>query len=592
MSGHLADAVPPKSTPTRMGLFLVRLPPTDVLAGLAGLSAVLMMVGFAQLDFSRPVSLSGDHIFLLQMIKDAMRGVGVFNEHMGAPLRKNGFYMPLFDGSYKFVIWLLTRFASNVFLVVNLFYLVGVATMFATCFWSLRMLSIEPWLASVAGIGFVLTPYFATRSFSHDLLALYYSVPMGGALAILLANGDPVRKARSVFAVAAMLVIGTSGLYYAFFSAMFIGITLTTRAVRERSFKPLLLCAGICVALLILLLASAYGYHVWRWLLGGKGLVSPPRRWSWEQLSHGSLPSTALHVYADIGIFADRFADYKSRISSGRGMGDLPGESYLFEWPGPFLTSIVLSSPALLFFVLNARSPRTRMIATCIAFVTFGLIFSIRGGLGYVFNFVFGGAIRGQERIMPFLTFFAVVVACLTPGCFRSRHLRTLAAAIVMVGLLSGTYSALALLPHRQRAFLKSEEAQSYETGLLNVLVAKDGHGIKMVFQLPVMQWPESPPSGKLVGYEHALPYIFDRNDSGTRWSYGLSSAEIQKYVALVSNEADLPESLKQLGFDGILVEKTGYSPEKGAALVEAIGRNGGCAIYEDRFRTFFSICR
>src|SRR4051812_44721790 len=95
-------------------------------APIVGLVAVLLLLGFGSLRFTQPIDLSGDHIFLLQMIKDAIRGVGVFNEHMGAPLQKNGFYMPFFDGSYKLTIWLLTRFMSNVFLVVSIFYLIGV----------------------------------------------------------------------------------------------------------------------------------------------------------------------------------------------------------------------------------------------------------------------------------------------------------------------------------------------------------------------------------------------------------------------------------------------------------------------------------
>src|SRR5438128_575896 len=100
-------------------------------APIVGLAAALLLLGFGGLQFGQPISLSGDHIFLLQMIKDAIRGIGIFNEHMGAPLQKNGLYMPFFDGSYKLTIWLLTRFTSNVFLVASLFYLIGVTAIFA-----------------------------------------------------------------------------------------------------------------------------------------------------------------------------------------------------------------------------------------------------------------------------------------------------------------------------------------------------------------------------------------------------------------------------------------------------------------------------
>jgi phosphoglycerol transferase len=562
------------------------------LAPFVGLVAALLLLGFGRLRFDQPVSLSGDHIFLLQMIKDAMRGIGVFNEHMGAPLQKNSFYMPFFDGSYKFTIWLLTRFTSNVFVAVSLFYLIGVTATFATSFWSLRVLEVEPWLASVASVAFVLTPYFATRAFSHDLLSLYYSVPLGAGLAVSFSQGEPDRKAGSAFALVSLAVVGTGGLYYAFFSVMFISLILVARAVNDRSTRPLVVWSLICTVVLLLLGFSAYGFHVWRWLLGGQGLVTPPRRYSWEQLSHGLLIGTALHVYADIGLFAGKFAEYKGVIFGQRGMGELPGESYLFEWPGPFLTTIILISPGLLFCFLNTRARRTGAIAVSVAFITFGLLFSIRGGLGYVFGYLFTGAIRAQERIIPFLTFFAILVACLGTACIGRRRLRRAVVAITMLGLVIGMYPAIGLVSHHQNAFLTSPEAQAYRQSVLNVLAARDRSGITTIFQLPVMQWPESPPVGKLVGYEHALPYIFDRNDSTTRWSYGLSAAQIAPFAAIATQEPNMPGELKKLGFDGILVEKTGYSVERAASLVNTLEANGACLSYQDQFRALFSLCK
>ncbi|PSO23651.1 hypothetical protein C7G41_32460 [Bradyrhizobium sp. MOS002] len=557
-----------------------------------GLTAVLVLLGFARLQLTQPVDLSSDHIFLLQMIKDAMRGVTVFNEHLGAPLQKNGYYMPFFDGSYKLTIWLLTRLTSNVFLVVNLFYLVGVAATFVACFWSLRILDVAPWMASVASLAFVLTPYFVARAFLHDLLALYYSVPLGGALAIVLAKGDPVRKINSSFALAAVLVIGTSGLYYAFFSMMFIGLILVSRAIRERAIKPLLLCISLAVLLLLLLLLSAYGYHSWRWLLGGEGLVSPPHRHSWEQFYHGLLISSALHVYADLGLFVGKFAEYKSLIFGQHGLGGLPGEGYNFEWPGAFLTSIILISPALLFGFLNTRSREESVVALCLAFITFALLFSIRGGLGYVFGYLFIGAIRAQERIIPFLTFFAIVIACFGSALFTACNARKGVTAIVVFCLIAGVYPAVGSISSRQAAFLDSKESQAYRQSILSVLAAKDAHAFRMIFQLPVMPWPESAPVGKLFGYEHALPYIFDRNDSATRWSYGLSASEISPFRAMATKETELPIQLKKQGFDGILVEKIGYSVERAADLVETLAANGACVEYQDRFRALLSLCR
>jgi hypothetical protein len=561
----------------------------DLLVALIGLTALYLLLGLQNFRFTEPLMLVGDHIFLLDMIKESMNGVGVFNENLGAPLHKTEFYFPLFDGSYKGLIWVFSRFTSNVFLVVSLFYVTGIALIFTATFWSLRVLGVGPYLSCVASVAFVMTPYLAVRAFSHDLLSMYYSVPMGATLALIFSRGDLVRRARSPFGVCAVLLAGTSGLYYGFFTAMFLGLVSTSRSIREKSFGPIVACAVVSVVLLLLLVFSAYNYHMWRWFIGGQGLVSPPHRYIWEQLYHGLLISTALHVYSDLGFFVDKFAEYKSVLALRPGLGDLTGEGYLFEWPGAFLTTIILASPLALFTFIGNRTGRAQKIAICFACMMFGLIFAIRGGLGYVFGFLFIGAIRAQERILPFLTFFAIVAVCLGCASLRRRNHRLAASVLAGCALLTSIYPAINLFPKRQHQFLATEE--TYRQSILDVLAAKNRSGLTTIFQLPVMQWPESPPQGLMTGEEHTLPYIFDTVGSKTRWSYGLSATEISPLVAMATIDAEVPVKARAAGFDGILVEKTGYAPERAASLVAALARSGACIRHEDRFRVLFAIC-
>jgi hypothetical protein len=65
-------------------------------------------------------------------------------------------------------------------------------------------------------------PYFVFRSLMHDFLSLYFAAPMGCALALRLAmlpDDNTFRSfARGPFVPIAILVVATSGLYYAFFS--------------------------------------------------------------------------------------------------------------------------------------------------------------------------------------------------------------------------------------------------------------------------------------------------------------------------------------------------------------------------------------
>jgi hypothetical protein len=96
----------------------------------------------------------------------------------------------------------------------------------------------------------------------------------------------------------------------------------------------------------------------------------------------------------------------------------LSGESFAPEWPGALVTTVILASVATAPLVAFAkpRQPSTRqtLIAMSILLISFGVVFALRGGLGFVFNFMIMPGIRAQERIIPFLSFYALVILCVS----------------------------------------------------------------------------------------------------------------------------------------------------------------------------------
>lgn len=557
----------------------------SLIAAIVGLFVTCCLLGFQNLAFNQPVKLSGDHVWLLEMIKQSMNGVSVFDEHLGAPSHQTLYYFPFFDGSYKALIWILSRFTSNVFLVANLFYLAGVPLIFITSFWALRILNVGPLLASAASVAFIMSPYFATRVYGHDLLVLYYSVPMGATLALWMSEGDPLHKLLTPFGLCAVLLIGTSGFYYAFFSAMFLGLSMTGASFAQRSIRPLLICAVLAIALVFLLLFSAYGYHMWH--LFDAAIPTPPSRFRWEQFYHGLLIANALQAYNGIGLFLKQTAEIKATALP------LIGEGLFPEWPGIFLTTIILAAPITLFPLLQMRNPRYRLIALCLAFITFGLVFASRGGLGSILAFVITPAVRAQERILPFLSFFAIIAACLGCELIRQRGRRIVASMLVACAMLTGIYPAINILSKRQADhFRSSQTAQDNFKSVKDVLAAKDASRMTTVFQFPVMAWLEAPAIEGLWGGGHLLPYLLDHAGSKTRWSYGLNAKEISPFEAMTAVDTEIPAKLKTIGFDGILVEKTGYKPDRAIALIKSLEDNGACLRHEDQFRALLAVCR
>ncbi|MBC7578512.1 MAG: hypothetical protein H7312_14290 [Tardiphaga sp.] len=571
----------------------------EVIAAVAGLAATYFLVGFAGLNFNEPVTLTGDHTFMLGVIKDAINGVGRFNEQMGAPGHKDAYFFPLFDGSYKGLSWLISRFTSNLFVAANWFYVACVTLMYGASFVCLRKLDVSRWLAAVASVCFVLTPYFSTRLAGHDYLSLYFSVPFGATLAVILAtsetNKELMRNAKSPFAIVSILFIGTSGFYYAFFSCLFLSLVLIARAFVQRRLMPVIVCVAICTVVVTLLLFSAYGYQIFGLLDGS--IARPPSRTALQQFYHGLEIGGALQAYGEIGLFAKRFAEYRAFTTSPDGLSQLTGEGFFPEWPGAFLTTVILAAPVVVFLStipLRPRTTRSLAVSICFACITFGLVFATRGGLGFIFNSIVTPAIRAQERILPFLMFFAIVAVCLACGMLRTRMARQTAMALVALGLLSGTGVRFDGPAKKQAAYLTDPLQQAYRRSAVEMLASKDRVGLTQILQLPVMVWPEATPRQQMLGYEHSLPYLLDRPNSPTRWSYGLADRQLQ-LATLTSLARDTPSiaaEAKAMKFDGILVEKTGYTAEEATRLVAGLEASGACKVSDDAYRTLFQICK
>ena len=109
-----------------------------------------------------------------------------------------------------------------------------------------------------------------------------------------------------------------------------------------------------------------------------------------------------------------------------------------------------------------------------------------------------------------------------------------------------------------------------------------------MVFQMPVMEFPESPLPG-VPPYDHFRPYLYSKN---LRFSYGsMKGREREKWQPAVQaklfegasldqqagkikvNEANARiavDELKRLGFSAIYINRNGF-PDRGKGLEEAL---------------------
>lgn len=567
----------------------------DIAALILGALFCLGALGFPALDFGKPAAIAGDHIFFLEMARSYIDGNGFrINPSLGFPEVRDNAYFPNFDFSQRLLLGAFAKLTASPFLVTHLAYLVGTVLAYATAYSSLRVLRARPSLAALGGIGFVVSPYFASRAFAHDMLALDYSVPLGVTLALLFGHsGAHWSRGRVCFAFIAVAIIGTSGIYYGFFAAMFLLFAATANSLATLRAPPVMLAAGATLSIAALLAVTALGSALWPSLAGQ---VPMPPRYAFHQLLFGLSIASAADVFAFT-------AELKHSVDLARLLTPafFINEGGAGEWPNAILTLIILGSPltaCVLALALRPADPGKdyylRLILLSALCSVFGLIVAQRGGVGFLFNLL-SPIIRSQSRISPYLTFFAIVTVTAAVE-IALRHPRPLVRAFAMlagaIALLLSVPPLWQVLPAKQKRLVDTPAAQAKQRSIAAVLAAKDAADIRSVLQLPVAPWPEAQPIGAFSPYEHQLFFIYDRPGSPTRWSYGATvhQAGWGENLVLSRDYDSLPQAARAARYEALLLQKRAYSPVKqwlyDASLAEA------CKLVDDDLFAFYALAK
>ena len=266
----------------------------------------------------------------------------------------------------------------------------------------------------------MVSPWLVVRGFSHDFLSLYYSVPLGAALAVRLWLNPKTAPWQISGIVASLLIIATSGLYYAFFSLMFIAFVGVVSAASHRNWNPIKTIVIWAIVVFPLLVVTGYGSGLVDVVLG---IIKPVKRLAGSQLVFGLNFAEATHLFDSVPSMQWVHQEYIAFWPYLRDPHNLP------DWPGLALTSVIFASPLLLAIVAGSSTTGRRLsywastIFIALTCIVFGVIYSMEGGLAYYFSLFVQPSIRATDRVIPFLSFFALVVVLATVEiCLERRE--------------------------------------------------------------------------------------------------------------------------------------------------------------------------
>lgn len=523
-------------------------------------------------DLRVPFTYFGDAVWTSLAIKGTIEhGWWWFNPSLGAPVGLNFGAFPAMDNTQFLIIRAISLITGNYALTLNLFYLLTFPLTTVASLYVFRKLNFSYAAALVGGLLYTFLPYHFFRSYQLHM-ASYYLLPLMVLVVLWVLAGDLIMFRpramgrgpnlhfgfKTIFALAVSILVGGCGIYYPFFSCLFLLLAGVIGFLQSRRIHQLL-----SALVLVAVISGAVLISMTPFLL--------------YQRTHGRASMGARSV-ADAEVMGlkvgqlllpigghriSRLAALRARYNVGPLTNENDTSSLGFIGSIGFLWLLVR-----LFY----QKPVSPLLDHVSWLNIFGLLYGTIGGFAALFSLLISPQIRAPNRISPFIAFFSLLAAMFLVDCgykWLERHKKHLFGAVfvsvlIVIGVLDQTTTTFFFIPE----YKKIEVEYRSDAEFVGRIESSLPNGA-MVFQLPYMTFPENGPLHRMTqDFELVKPYL---HSTKLRWSYGAINGDYndtwQRTVVL----KPVPEFIDEIvakGFSGVYINRNGYAD--GAASLEA----------------------
>jgi len=431
-----------------------------------------------------------------------------------------------------------------------------------------------------AALLFALAPYAFAHSLHHVDIACYWHLPLCLLVCYWLAHGGGLRFGSRDYwlAIGVAVVTGLQNVYYLNAFLQLVAISLAVRWARHgwrrwRVCLPALSIGAAAFAPFFILAARVPIYA----LLHGHPSNAVVR--SYAQMEFYGLKLIDMLIPFPTHKFA-AFARLGRRYES---ISILPAET------PPACYFGLVGIAALIWLggctVRNSIARPARKIPLESVQVVWLFLYGVVGGLnGYlgVMNFqLFRSTTRFCIVILAITLLFAIRRLSLISNRWPRPWPVLAPVAIAVFGLYEFLPATAGEDPRYVSAIVNSDRlfSEAMESAL-----PKGG----MVFQLPVMDFPESPIAG-VSAYDHFRPYIYTHD---LRFTFGTDKGRpVNAWQRVVAGMAPAQQiaALERYGFSGIYVNREGYA-DHGEALLSQYKAAGRTRIIESPIKDLFCV--
>ena len=450
---------------------------------------------------------------------------------------------------------------------IGLFPAVNFAVMFgqvlaALSFYAAGRLLAASWIWAFAGaIVFAFSRYAFAHGLRHITVLYYWHVPLDLVVCewMFLGGGIKFGERRMTFALVVACVTGLQHIYYTNLFAQLVLIAGLLQAWRHgwRAILPAAAIIGITAAAFLLMNLNTIFYQ----LAYGANSEAVVRNYKWLEIYGLKLVDLVVpppdHPFPP---FAAWGAHHLQEILLA------PGE----RPPSAYLGLLGLAALVWLTLVSLQRLATRKRLPLETWLVLWIVLYAGVGGLNGVLGTLGFQVFRATTR-------YSIVILCLVLLAAVRRlslvEFRPKAKAYGLAGLLA-VIAIWDQAPPIVSGTDLSETAQAVASD--RNFTEKMEQGLPpqaMVFQIPVMDFPETPAPG--VGpYDHFRPYLYSRqlrfsfgSDKGRpaqKWQHDLAGLRIEEVVA----------RLESYGFAAIYLNRNGFT-DQGAQVLDALTQMG-----------------
>jgi phosphoglycerol transferase len=428
--------------------------------------------------------------------------------------------------------------------------------------------------ALVVSLLFAFLPYHFLRLL-HLFLASYYLIPLLVMVVLWIYIGRlpffrclegekprwQILNGRNFVAVMICILVGSGGIYYAFFGCFFLLIAGAACCLERRNLHALW-SAGILIAIIGTIIACNLFPHFAYIKQHGPNLEAG-QRYHFETEAYG-LRIVQLLLPIEEHKLAP-LADLRARYDATTPLVNENGKATLgFIGSAGFL--LLLGRLLCRRRAGDLAAPKDGLAVLNV----FAVLLASMGGFGSLFGLLVSPQIRAYNRISIFIAFFSLfAIGLLLDQMARksaeSRYGRWAFQGFLVLLLFAGLRDQTTWRFVPDYAQLKSAFQQ--EKSFVRTLEAALPSGA-MILQLPYMSFPEhGPATEQLRDYDLFRCYL---QSTHLRWSYGCMKGRAGDLAQRMLATRDLPDMLRTIalaGYSGLHIDRRGY--EDGAAALE-----------------------